>query len=569
MKGVSAPAYNDAAAEKWLGEHPPPRWHTGMLGSEALESLTDFELFCDRYFGERLFSYQREWLRLMLEESHAQILAPPRHGKTEVFSVMLPCWLLAGGGLEAAVYEGPEVALRDAQVMLVSASADQARKNFLAIEARLTANRKLLEDFGRFREPDLPWRQSDGVLIVAGRQRDVLSGDYSLCCMGAKSEVLGRGAHTILLDDIASLKNCRTPQQAEEHLTWLQTEILSRLEPEGRIFSMGAHLPVPQDAYTLIENLPLYDDTELTDDSEPDVVGHVEENAKLFRTVRYPAVLDFEERELLSPRPDGRYTWGQMMRIRAGAGQHVWESTYMQRPQAAGVALCSPEWIYGTDGYPGCLDSERGLGDTRSFEYGQVELPMVRILSCDPSPTRYAGNVLEDIPIFPVRDQVYAPVIVDLERGILPLGRLVDLWIDWWHEYHFQALVLERNAAHTLMQSDEYARFRQMTRVRVIEHNTTGLSKSHDDYGKHTLAKDVEYGYVSIPYGDPPARWKAKSLIDELCETVPTDDLVMALWFPKYHLNEIRKLVQRSAYIPSFTHPDCVGDKPAALEAVG
>jgi hypothetical protein len=458
---------------------------------------------------------------------------------TEVFSTILPCWLLAGGGYPPDYYQDPNNPLRDNQVMLVSKAEDQARKNFIAISARLTMNDMLLADFGRFKDPDLPWQESRGSLVVAGRQRDILSGDFSLTCIGARSAVLGRGGNWILLDDPADTKNTKSPQQTEDLMLWVQTEIFTRLEPGGRIFVMGAHLPVPFDLYSRLADLRVYGDDDDIEDESLD-------RPKLFTVVRQPAVLDWNNKKLLSQQPDGRFTWAQMMQVRARVGAQVWEAAYMQNPQSSEIALCQREWIYGNDEYIGCLDKDRGVGDRNNIflGFGGSNPPVVRVCSVDPHPVKASALIVADVPII---GGIYAPALVDMTARKLSTKAMCDTLADLYARYRFDVLIMEENAAKFLTSSKDWEDLRHIFRGRVI-HQKTQNNKNDPEYGKQTLAGDVERGYVRIPYGTQEARNKFQRLIDELLEETHTDDFVMALWFIKWNLRILQSQVTHGSH---------------------
>lgn len=535
-QGIVPTAFQESSERllAWERDNPEPLVRVSQLSPTARECLQSFEKFNEVVFHDTLYDYQREWIHQLLSDNHSMVLAPPRHGKTEVFSVRLPCWLLCGGGYPLEYYLNPDNPLRNNQILLFSDTESQAKKNFRAIEARLTGQ-NIVKIFGRFKDDDSPWTASSGTLIVAGREREKLSGDWSLQCAGGKSAVLGFGFNWILVDDPARITNTRTPEQTEELFLRFRTEVMSRLEPEGRMMVMGAHLPVPQDLYTMIEQIPFIEDDEWIDEA---AVTEDLDCPRLFTTVRQPAVLDWDTKTILSPKPNGRYSWRAVMEIRARVGQQTWEATYMQNPGSGLVSLCAPEWIMGDSGFVGCLDKDRALGEAREhFSIGHESFPLHRILSVDPSPTKYAGVICMDIP--QLRTGEYRPILLDIERGIFPTQVLCGLFYEMWAKYNYRTLVLEWNAAHNLVQSSDYQQFLDATGVQVVQHKTTGQTKNNELYGKRTLADDVMRGFIRIPYADSPARLKFSWLINELTERLPTDDTVMALWFPKWSLQGI------------------------------
>lgn len=518
-----------AALEKSYEVNPPAKWRVGDLAPDVLECLKDPVKFIERYEKRPLWPHQKKWIRHLVDHDNSMILSAPRHGKTELASVMIPIWVLAGGGYPPEYYDNPDNPLRDQQVALVSKSEKQASKNFQAIANRLKLDQQLVRDFGRFYDDDLPWIRSDCALIVSGRQVTVLSGDFSLKVYGAKSGVLGFGANWIIVDDFADTKNCKTEEAAEEFYNWLATEIFSRLEPGGKIFVVGARLPLANDPYSRLEDLP-----DMDDDLVEEEVMYGGDYKRLFATVTAPAILDWNKRILLNPT---RWSWKELMRRKSLQGEARFETVYQQRRYSGAFSTFKAEWIFGENGHRGCLDHARSVGQTAIPYLHPVTgkpVPSIRIMTVDPSPTKYAGAFVMDLPVYDA--ELYSPVLLDIHRAITPTQPMIDLMDRWHDEYAYDVLIVEENAAKFLVQTNDFRAFLARTNLTYIPHATTGQNKADPNYGKQTLAADVQDGRIRIPWADGETRFKFQVLVRELLEEITTDDLVMALWFPKWHL---------------------------------
>lgn len=515
------PGYLTAYMEEFA---PAPKVYVGDLSEEARDCLRDFELFCDRVFpDESLSGFQRDIARRVIMDpdvDFGMVLGPQRHGKSKVCAVFPSTWYLAGGGHPPEFYDDPENPLRDRQVLLVAKAEEQIKRVSNELAAKLTQNRRLIDLYGRFKGPETIWRESRGALMVDGRERDVLSGDYSLVTVGVLSAVMGRGAHYICVDDVADTKNCRGAKQAEELLVWLRAEVFSRAEPGAKVVVDGARLPVELDIYSLLEGLT----TDELGDLDPDVA---DDAPKLFRTFIYPAIADWGERTVLAP--ERGWTFPRLLRKQAAVGRHVFETMWQQVPRPPGTALCRREWIWGESGFPGCLDRDRPLGTPRA----DVAKVAIRLLSIDPSPTQFAAAILLDI----APHKEYSPVLIDIHRGRMRSADMLRLFEDWFLTYSFSYLLIEKNAASYFLEDRQFIEWRKQTGVRVLEHTTTGSNKAHEAYGEQTLATDIEAGRIRIPYGDERARGKFNILIRELLEEVGTNDTRMSLWFPKANLS--------------------------------
>lgn len=560
---VNGPAVSRKGAERYLEESPPPKaivahlyppwaWQRHQEGTlteaEAgllcewvpeIRALYDFELFNDLIFEEPLWARQRLWFSFASDHRFSQINMFPRAGKSNLFSVRRTVWRLCGGGKPKSYYLNPRAPLRDAQVMIVQRSEEQARSKFLEVAAHLVDNRGLLESYGRFKEVGLQWQESKGALIVAGRRRLHLSGDYSLVCMGARSSVLGRGATDIIADDPFDQKNTKTPEQAEDGLVWLRTEVFTRLEPDGVVIVLGAKLPVPVEPYTQIANWP-GEILEHMDEADYDLPDPEEDYPRLFATLVEPAVLDWENKVTLVPE---RWPWDKLMAQMRLVGSVVAAAMYMQNPEASGAAIARRDWVYGDDGgsLPGCLDHDRKLGQPMEIRspFNDEKLPQVRVMSLDSSQKRYWAAHLLDIPKWPGRE--YRPILLDLVRDRLQVGGAIDLMKAWHRSYQYRVLVIEENNAAHLLGNEDFKAFikEAKPRIRLLLHKTTGQSKPDPHFGMQSLGPDFKEGRIRIPHGDTETRWRFQYLIKEALGELSTDDCLASLWFPKWNLQTI------------------------------
>jgi hypothetical protein len=418
--------------------------------------------------------------------------------------------------------------------MLVAGAETQSDKNFEYIQVRLQDHRRLIGEYGRFREAGSIWRPSQGVLTIAGRRKLFLSGDYSLVCVGTLSHVLGRGADHIKADDPFDAENTKTPEQAERGLRWIRASIFSRLEPGGTVSVRGARLPVASEPYTVMSRWP--GDLEWEDPSDEPPDEEAEDYPRLFHTVVEPAVLDWENRIVLCPE---RFSWAALMKAKRLAGPEVWEASWMQNPQATDASLARREWIYGgagTDPYtglqrifPGCTDTMRSYGQPGPGIPGQ---PSIRVVSVDPSDIKWWGIHCLDLH---KGSDGFCPALLDLDRNKHTTSSFLALLESWWDSYHFAVVVLERNMAKFLLENDAFITFCRHRGIKVITHHT-GENKSHPRWGIGTLRDDFKEGRIRIPSGDTETRWKFAYFIKEALGELATDDTLLSLWFVKFNL---------------------------------
>jgi len=203
---------------------------------------------------------------------------------------------------------------------------------------------------------------------------------------------------------------------------------------------------------------------------------------------------------------------------------------YQQNPLPEGEALVREEWI------DGCKDTNRkaGKGTKETDDDRGGIVPVVRVVSVDPSPTRYCGIIVADVPYLPDRDAFYAE-IVEIRRGIMGMRQTIEQIQEIIQLYHPDYLIFEHSAFARWLYEDPML---QVIRrhVRVLGHNTGAHSKGDEKMGVNSLTYEFEKGRVRLPWGDPEARNMSELLFREVREfpAGETDDVLMALWFIKW-----------------------------------
>lgn len=488
-------------------EVPDPIKHSDLKPevAECLEfSPEGFEKFFNRYSGRILQPIHKKWVEDALSHHRILINCPPRHAKSTIFSCWFPIWLIAMD--------------RDVQILICSQTEVLAKKFTNEISHNLAYNTKMISELGRFRPElaDWPWRPNDGELMVEGRQREIKSGDLTIQVRGARQQILGMEANWVIADDVVSRPNTRSEVERESLSEWFHGDALSRLEPGGRALAIGQRLHL----YDLYGEL-----------SQEKVPGS---DQARWTHINYPAVLDWDGKEVLWPT---KWSWAEIMEKYADLGASKFEAMYQQNPLPEGEALARRAWIYGSDENPGCLDMARLSGQFPS----KLQRP-VRVISLDPSPTRYAGLIVADIDWNPQVFDVHVIEIVREKMQVRDMLRHVERCIDMYQPQYF---IFERNAAQRwLLQDPSMERLRR--RIQVLAHDT-GRNKGDPVLGIESLSVDFEFGRVHLPYGDPEAKAMSELLIQEALSYPQglTDDLLMALWFIKFNYS---KLVPRALF---------------------
>lgn len=488
-------------------EHP---WDGCELDDELIEAVLEgFTLFFNRFSGREVPEHAKEWIREAFRNTRVLLNVPPRHAKSTYLSVWVPMYLV--------------VCDRNIQILVVSQTNEFAQKFASEIAEHFESDIDMIEMFGQFvpSNPSWTWAPGSGELVVEGRERLVLPGDRTIQVRGARQQILGMESDWIVCDDPDDHDIVFSERERERLREWFDSRVITRLNPGGHAVVIGQRLHV-NDLYGYLAKKRR---TRLP--GQP----------KLWKHISYPAVIRWPsedgaiEPEVLWPEV---WSFERLMTERyEDLGYATFETMYQQNPMPAGKRLVQPSWITGDGEHLGCLDTERPAGVGIKLVGETNFLPMVRVISVDPSPTKNWGFVVADV-VYNL-EQFNASVIhiegtpLQAREG---LNRIDELMMMYQPDY----LVIEDSAVSKWIIQDPWYETAK-SRVRIIKHTTTAKSKGDASYGIQSLAVDFEFGRIRFPYGDAEGRSITEQFLSKELYVYPegeTDDELMALWFIKY-----------------------------------
>lgn len=251
------------------------------------------------------------------------VMAPPRHGKSELVSRRLPAFILG---------KNP-----DATIIAASYSADLSSRMNRDVQ-RIIDSPEYQELFPKTRlygknirsVASGAWLRNNEIFEVVGRR-----GVYRSAGVGGG--ITGMGAsHAIIDDPIKDQKQADSPTYRQTVWDWYCSTLLTRLA-KG---SAGSVLLT------------------LTRWHEDDLAGRLLElakadpNADQWVVVRYEAVKETnDDAALEDPRALGEALWPsgydekRLSRIKASVGSRVWNALYQQRPTAMAGAMVKRSWL--------------------------------------------------------------------------------------------------------------------------------------------------------------------------------------------------------------------------------
>lgn len=463
--------------------------------------------FLHRYFGpggsgrlnNDLEDFHLRLIATALYEPRGMVLYPAAHGKTTLIGSLLPI-------LEM---------IRDPDIRIVGVfkNETEALGVIATVKAELSENDLLIEDYGPFvpddNDPRRPWKAD--WISVRQRQRIAKEPSYAVFGSGAKN-VLGHRTDWIICDDVVTEKNSSTPDQREHMLTWYKEAVETSPEKKiageiaGRITTVGTMFH-PKDLYDSIRR-------------------KVDRNgAARYVMQREDAIADEETQRTLWP---ARYTWDDLMDMRADMGTLSFNRRMRNRPVDESMQPFREVYITGNESYPGCFDPDRVMGvyegDWRIFQ------------SLDPAVgasknAKFVGHVVFGIP----PETPEQRVLIEVSRLQLTVPQQKDLIIDTALRYPNMVMsVIETNGYQKGLEqiiNDDLAE-RGLT-LRIEPHITSGQNKLDPEIGLMGLAPMLENGRIRFPMGNPESRRRSMLLAEEFIEYpfFAYTDLMMALWF--------------------------------------
>jgi len=236
------------------------------------------------------------------EIDRLMILAPPRHGKSELTSRRFPAWFLG----------------RNPRKHIISASAAEPLATDFGRDVRdLVRSNEFRNVF-----PKVALSEDNR---AAGRWRTEQGGGYF--AVGVGTQIMGRGGHLNIIDDpFATWADSQSEVQQKAVWDWYQGSLYNRQEPDA--------------AFILINHRM----------HEGDLSGRLMELVKQGGDEWF--VLDCRAIENNQPLSPERYSLEALLRIKANTDKRMWAALYQQDPQPDEGTFFKREWFKRYDELP-------------------------------------------------------------------------------------------------------------------------------------------------------------------------------------------------------------------------
>ena len=493
-------------------KRPLPQWVVDWYKKE-----TDIDLDIDEWAEDP------KWLMTVV------ILAPPRHGKTDLFQHAM-IWLIC---------VNPNI-----RIIWAARVLSMAEEVIGYVKRELEANGKLIARYGPF-ENEGQW--SDTQFTVATRTRRMRA--PTMRPQGKGSTVLSKDADIIIFDDIHDLKDAESPTQVGKDLRWMKTQLLTRREKWTPVLGIGSHQPAPHG--------DLYEEWERDQSSNPN--EHSRVRFVRLRAHRYdrcrPGDTDDEKHgEWCLLWPEYRPFWF-LEAQRHDLTDMLFEVCYNQEPRRGAITYFREKVVRGDYQQP-VYDPElrryrdpdrtQGVGILdRHRSWGMIpeccQLPAVMLLvtlGFDPASgeTRHAAES--------------ALIVL---AGCRTCGRryVIDMWHDrvspeghpdtinvYANQHSVWRVRIEINAYQKALARDprlrDYARLGRW----IIDEWMTDEKKTDPALGIPLLSRYMEEGKFSVPYAFPQDQEKAEILLRQLTRfPLKPNDTILALWLADLSLS--------------------------------
>jgi hypothetical protein len=518
---------------------------------EHFSEVPDFETFSSVYMGNRLFDHHLQWLDLLegrdprslhpnqtYVSGHKNLLlinTPPHHAKSELFCQNYVVW---------RIVQDPNI-----RVLLVSASADRAKKNLDGIKNRLDKDmlvyKQLKDDFAPpegYNSSNAKW-QSDMILVNPDIRPRNVSGHPTVQALGIRKKIYGARADLIILDDCADLDNAH---EFAKQIEWIQSIIGSRLEPgTGKLIIVGTRLAA-QDLYSEIRKPEWYvtGESPYTYLSQPAVL-EMHEDPKDWVTLWPWTNVEPMGLDKVEPNEAGLYPMWHgpaLAEKRNQMSAETWSRVYMQAQISQSTTFTQAEIDGCTNGgrLPGVIVP--GFPGVRSE--GMAGLYVVAGL--DPAATNYTAMVVVGADLSTGRRYL---LDVWNQHGALP-AQISAVMKEWTRRYGVNEWRIESNAYQaSILQDEDLSTWMASRGVRMAAH-TTGKNKWDTQWGVATMAnlfKGYESGHSAIEFPSRRNHSGIQALVEQLVawyptpnmNRAPTQDCVMALWFCEIRCREL------------------------------
>jgi hypothetical protein len=529
----------------------------GVAGPKPEREVLSFPEFSEKYLDAKVFPHMQNvvdliegndpsWVHpsMVFEKGERDLVMvnmPPEHAKTTSITINYVVYRIC---------MDPNI-----RVILVSKTAEMAKKMLYAIKTRLTHPRyeAMIEAYaplGGFDKDSEAWNQT--MIYVSDNARDSGEKDPTVQALGIRGHIYGARADLIILDDTVDLTNAH---EFEKQIDWLQSEVISRISASGSMLVVGTRL-ASKDLYR-----ELRDENRYPDEDSP------------WSYLSMPAVLEFNDKEkdwvTLWPRSnqpepgskietqeadaEGFYAkWDgpRLSKKRRRVSPRAWAMVYQQQ-QVSEDAIFSPDAI------KAAINGNRMAGPIPKGMVGQRINGMdglIIVAGLDPATSGHTAAVVMGLDI-----QTQKRYLLDVynKAGITPEA-MRDMIKELTVKYRISEWRIERNGFQGFLVHDRELNEFCSSRGAIIRPHFTGQNKHDTDFGVASMTSlfnnwQDKHQLIELP--STHGQESCKQLVEQLVTWAPNapktqkTDIVMAMWFAELACRD--RVVMNSSYTRS------------------
>jgi predicted phage terminase large subunit-like protein len=246
--------------------------------------------------------------------------APPRHGKTQFISKVLPAWYLG---------RRP-----NNRVLLVTYNTDFSKQ-----QGRTARN--IFEKFGQ---------QVFGLKVAqdssSSSHWDIAGHEGGMEAVGAEGSITGKGAHLLIIDDpLKGFEAAMSESTLQRVWEWFITDVYTRLEP-------GASVIIVMTRWTLYDLIGRIREKQRETAEGKESGEDIEVSFEGWETINFPALATSED-DILGRKPGQalfpqRYSEKDLKRIKSNMDTFWWEALFQGNPVPLSGTMIDINWFKGT-----------------------------------------------------------------------------------------------------------------------------------------------------------------------------------------------------------------------------
>ncbi len=434
----------------------------------AFDDLIDF---CKRMQPDYIVGKHHRMLADMLmdiadgKKDRICVNIPPRHGKSQLVSIMFPAWFLG---------RNP-----DKKVMMVSHTTD------LAVDFGRKVRNLIATDAYRSIFPTTSLAQDSK---SAGRWNTNVGGEYYACGIG--SALAGRGADLLLVDDPHSEQDVINGnfEVFEKAYEWFTFGARTRLMPGGRVAIIQTRWHM--------------------DDLTGRVTNDMTKNARAdqYEVVEFPAILELKNKKtnqyVEKPLWPEFFDLDALLRTKASMPAFQWNAQYQQQPTAEEASIIKREWwnLWEQDNPPPCEYIIMSL-DAAAETHNRADYTAL---------TTWGVFLNEET-------NAYNIILLNSIKKRMEFPELKELAMNEYSEWDPDAFIVEKKSAGTAL-------YQEMRRMGLPVSEYTPHRGSGDKMARLNSVSDI---VASELVWVPPTRW-AEEVVEEIAgfPFMSHDDLV-------------------------------------------